>query len=565
MQMSTRRRPRSPRALALVVALALLGVTVPAAAPGAIAAVPAGASAYSPITPTRLADTRATEGAYGFTRLGPTHIRVQITGRGNVPAGATAVVLNVASVNGVAPGYVAAFPAGDAIPTTSVLNIDAPRRVIGNMATVRIGTGGAIDLFSNVAMDLVVDVLGSYSPASGSVRSGRLVTFNAGARRVLDTRDRGFPVGGNGTENIDVGRVGVPADAAAVVVNIAATETLPGFWTAFPVGGTRPLAATLNIDAPWQTRNAQAIVQLVPGSRNFSVYAQSGGHLIVDVVGWFTGSSSTTSTDGLFVPTSPLRVLDTRADYQIAPWGGSTIEFGSGSPFPAQTAAVAMNIAATDPLYLGFVTAHPAGVVRPLAANLNITSWDQVIANHGIVRQSNRGLALYTQSGTQLVVDVAGWYTGTPDPAVQPVPVNPSSDPTYAIQVRSSDTPITTGIAYGNNINPIIDRGLAGYWSGSGVLGATGHNVLFAHRTSKGGPFRNLDQLQPGDRFELVGADGRSYVYQVTRTDIIVPTPRVLWDIVMNAGPITATLVACHPPGSIKYRIAVTGRLIGLA
>ena len=44
--------------------------------------------------------------------------------------------------------------------------------------------------------------------------------------------------------------------------------------------------------------------------------------------------------------------------------------------------------------------------------------------------------------------------------------------------------------------------------------------------------------------------------------DVIVPTPSVLLNIVMNAGPVTATLVACHPPHSTRYRIAVTGRLI---
>jgi LPXTG-site transpeptidase (sortase) family protein len=556
-------------AVALAVALTVLPTprTDPLgiATPTASAAVPAGASAYTPVTPSRLADTRPSEGASGFTRLAPTLIRVQVAGRGGVPNGAVAAVLNIAAVGSQAAGFVAAFPAGDPIPTTSVLNTDRAGRIIGNMATVRLGAGGAIDLYTNVGMDLVVDVLGSYSPAIGPVRAGRLVTISGGARRVLDTRDRGWPVGGNGTETVDTAAAGVPGDASAVVVNLAATETLPGFWTAFPLGANRPLAATLNIDEPWQTRNSQAIVQLVPGSRSFQVYAQSGGHLIVDVVGWFSGSSSSQGTDGLFVPTSPLRVLDTRDSYQIAPWGGSTIEFGSGSPFPATTAAVAMNIAATDPLDKGYVTAHPAGVVRPFVANLNITNWDQVIANHGIVRQSSRGLALFTQSGTQLVVDVAGWFLGTPDPALQPVPVNPSTDPTYAVRVQSSDTPVTTNIAYGSNIDAIVDRGLAGYWSGNGVLGVPGHNVLFAHRTSKGGPFRNLDQLRPGDRFELVGFDGRRYVYEVTRNDIIWPTPRILWEIVINAGPITATLVACHPPGSVRQRIAVTGRLVGLA
>ena len=61
------------------------------------------------------------------------------------------------------------------------------------------------------------------------------------------------------------------------------------------------------------------------------------------------------------------------------------------------------------------------------------------------------------------------------------------------------------------------------------------------------------------------GADGRDYRYLVTRQDVIVPRVPELLRVVDQAGPITVTLVACHPPGSVRYRLAVSGRLIGLA
>lgn len=526
------------------------------------AAVPAGASAYTPIAPTRIADTRAEGGAFGFQRIGPSTIRVQVTGRSGVPANATAAVLNIASVNAVASGFVTAFPAGASQPLASSLNVDQPGRIIANMATVQLGAGGAVDLYTNVAMDLVIDLAGTYASVTDAVSAGRLVTIPGGARRAVDTRDAGVPLGPGGRQIVDLAGVGVPADATAVVVNLAAIDAQPGFWTAYPSGDSVPLASSLNIDEAGQTRNAQGIVRLNPGPRTFDVYSQSGGHLVVDVVGWYTGSSSAVSTDGLFVPTSPLRQLDTRTSSALPPWGGSTIEFSPGSTVPASVAAVAMNVAVTDPLYIGFVTAHPAGVTRPLAANLNITAFDQIISNHAIVRVGTRGVALYTQNGTHMIADVTGWFLGAPDTSTIAPATNPSFGPTTAASIWSNSVG-TVPIGTGKNINTIVDRGIAGLWGGYGTLGTYDHNIYFAHRTSKGGPFRNIDRMAVGSQFVLTGADGVEYVYLVTRVDVILPTPSILLDIVINEAPITATLVACHPPHSVRYRIAVTGRLIG--
>jgi len=548
-----------------VAAVVVLAAALPtAAAPPARAAAapPAGASSYVAVTPARLADTRAEGGATGFTRVGPTHIRVQVTGRAGIQPGATSAVLNIASVGAVAAGFVTAFPSGSPLPLASSLNVDVPGRIVANLATVRLGPDGAVDLYTNVAMDLVVDVQGAYRAAPGEVRAGRLVTFPGGARRATDTRTAGVPLGPGGTQHVGVGQVGVPADATAVVVNLAATETAAaGYWTAYPAGIPRPFTSSLNIDAPAQTRNAQAIVRLEPGPRAIEVFSQSGGHLVVDVVGYYTGETSPPSTDGLFVPTNPFRVLDTRATYAIAPWGGTTIEFPTYAPVAA--AAVAMNIAIAEPLDIGFVTAFPAGVPRPLAANLNVMAFEQIISNHATVRLGTRGVSLYTQSGTQMIVDVTGWYLGAPDASGAVAP-NPTFGPTWATQIYAPGV-VNAGVGYGADIDTVVDRGLAGLYAGEGGLGVPEHNIFFAHRTSAGGVFRHLDRLRVGSVFVVVGADGHQYRYLVTQTAVIEPWPKVLLDLVVRSGPVTATLVACHPPGSTRYRIVVSGRLIGAA
>ena len=91
------------------------------------------------------------------------------------------------------------------------------------------------------------------------------------------------------------------------------------------------------------------------------------------MVGWFTGAASPVSSDGLFVPSSPIRMLDTRWSHSIAPWGGSVIEFGAGDDLAGlagRVAAAAMNIAVTEPLAMG---AFGVGTALRLTDQLALT------------------------------------------------------------------------------------------------------------------------------------------------------------------------------------------------
>ena len=113
------------------------------------AALPVGSSVYAPVSPGRLADTRTSEGSFGFTRVNPEIIRVKVAGRMGVPANATAAALNIVSVNSANKGFATVYPAGTDIPPTSTLNIDQPWRTIANMTTVQLGADGSVDIFAN--------------------------------------------------------------------------------------------------------------------------------------------------------------------------------------------------------------------------------------------------------------------------------------------------------------------------------------------------------------------------------------------------------------------------------
>ncbi|HUQ40059.1 MAG TPA: class E sortase [Acidimicrobiales bacterium] len=98
------------------------------------------------------------------------------------------------------------------------------------------------------------------------------------------------------------------------------------------------------------------------------------------------------------------------------------------------------------------------------------------------------------------------------------------------------------------------------HWPGTAFPGQNGNAVFAGHRTTYSKPFRNLDQLSPGDEviFEIDGM-GRS-VYSVTGTEIVGPKEM---RIIEQTPTPTATIFACHPPGSARYRIVVHMALAG--
>ena len=84
--------------------------------------------------------------------------------------------------------------------------------------------------------------------------------------------------------------------------------------------------------------------------------------------------------------------------------------------------------------------------------------------------------------------------------------------------------------------------------------GEIGNVVVAGHRTTHGAPFRYIDLLLPGDEV-IFTTDRGPIVYNVTGTQIVQPD--ALW-IVEPTPTATATLFACHPPGSTRQRIVVS-------
>lgn len=97
-----------------------------------------------------------------------------------------------------------------------------------------------------------------------------------------------------------------------------------------------------------------------------------------------------------------------------------------------------------------------------------------------------------------------------------------------------------------------IDRGPS-HWTGSALPGQPGNAVFAGHRVTRTRPFRNIDSLKPGDEVIFNVGANRS-VYRVTGNQVVEPEDT--W-IANQTEAYTATLYACHPPGSARYRYVV--------
>ena len=541
--------------------------------------VPAGATRFVALgSQVRLADTRRPSGGANLysdldvlssSQRRPRGIRVQVAGRAGVPADATAAALVVTAAARAGGNFVSVFPSGLSTPQVSNVNLDHPGQIMANLALVRLGDDGAVDVVTHDDADLMIDVAGSFVPTDAAVAAGRVVTLDV-PRRVHDTRGTAVVAPG-GTTRVSLG-TSVPADAAAVVVNLTATGTLGwGYLTCHPAGSARPDTSNLNVDADGQTRAALAVAEVanVDGEAAFDVYSYGGGHVIVDVIGYVTGPSSPESTDGLFVPADPVRIVDTRTPVGRL-WRHQMLE--TVVPTTDGAAAV-MNVTAVDALGWGFLSVLPARTFRwsrgavPSSSSVNHTSAGETVANQVISRiTADHGVAVYASEGAHVLVDYAGYFTGTPGAAATSAPSNPApqtAGPPWTLRIPRLG--VVSQVYDGDSV-AVTDAGDTWHWTGTGDMGHTANVALFAHRTDAGGVFRFIDRLVAGDAVEIVTDDRRLFVYEVVQRHLTSDERNDILDAVRRDGSTTVSLIACSKrdfsPTSLDWRIVVNARLV---
>jgi sortase A len=162
-------------------------------------------------------------------------------------------------------------------------------------------------------------------------------------------------------------------------------------------------------------------------------------------------------------------------------------------------------------------------------------------------------------SSTSTSTSTTSTTTTTPPPTTVALPVPeppPAEDGTTEprVEVGSIEIPaIGLSKPMWEGIRLATLNNGPGHWPGTAMPGEVGNVVVAGHRVSHNADFRHVDDLVAGDDVIMTTPAGR-FVYKVVSTEIVKPD--ALW-VVDQTPEATATLFACHPPGSVRERIVV--------
>jgi hypothetical protein len=385
---------RLTRSRVLVVLVLSLSAVFATGAPSDVGLAQSAATKYVGLEPFRLVDTRSD---VGVQQLDENTWRVTAGGVGGVPADASAISVSMVATGAARSGFLLTYPAGTPLPDASNLNYE-PGRTYSSGAIIPLNNG-QFDVYLDSPTDFIVDVTGAFVP-SAATRAGRFMPLDSPAR-AYDSRG-GAPMASGAIAAVTLPSV-VPADATAALLTFTSSPpNTPGFFTAF-TGNAVPNTSALNVATANSARATTAIWPVA--GRSLNVFSSAGGHLIVDVIGYFTGSSAPNSTEGLFVPMTPVRRLDTRQSAAIGQ--------NQARSFQAPGGGVAVgSFTMVDPRHGGFGSLWANGTPMPPTSSINMTD-GRVIANLGVTRVTSAGAAVFSSVSSHYLFDQFGYFTNS--------------------------------------------------------------------------------------------------------------------------------------------------------
>ncbi|MHB8593257.1 MAG: beta strand repeat-containing protein, partial [Acidimicrobiales bacterium] len=412
---------------------------------------------YTPLTsPVRIADTRsgATSPATyaGKTLAEGTSLTVDIPATAGVPSNAGAVVVNIAAIAPAAAGFLAVYPGGTSNPGTANVVFSAGQNV-DNLVTVGLGpdaaTGAAqsftvYDGPSSIGgnVDFAADLEGYYAPQTSS--SGAAFVGLTPAR-IFDSRaSSGQPGAGTtltngGSDNVTVTGVGgVPANASAVVLNLAVTNaTSSSFVYAYPTGSAPTTPVANQNFLAGETLSSKVIVGVGTGGAITVANHAGNVDIVADVDGYFTPAGASGSLFNALA--TPMRLTDTRP---------STLAGGSSTAATVSGVGATAGVLNVTDIYEAtsggnYLTVYPTGTNAPLAADVNFSTGDtyNIVANasYALTGPSSSVSILNGPASAgpaAVVVDEFGYFA--PQAAAPAYTVTPSSPSTVQV---SSGTP----------------------------------------------------------------------------------------------------------------------------
>lgn len=140
----------------------------------------------------------------------------------------------------------------------------------------------------------------------------------------------------------------------------------------------------------------------------------------------------------------------------------------------------------------------------------------------------------------------------TPEPVVQDIPPIRRNEPLARLEIPKigKDLIVVPGV----DLDDLQDG--PGHYPDTPLPGQLGNASIAGHRTTYGEPFRQIDELEPGDELIVTMITGETFVYAVTGTEIVAPSD---YFVVATTDPNVAelTLTSCDPEFTSTNRIVV--------
>ncbi|MEO7348649.1 MAG: class E sortase [Terrimesophilobacter sp.] len=140
------------------------------------------------------------------------------------------------------------------------------------------------------------------------------------------------------------------------------------------------------------------------------------------------------------------------------------------------------------------------------------------------------------------------------------VTATPKEDATFAVlYVPRFGSDWAREVAEGIGVRAVLNTGRIGHYPTTQLPGQLGNVALAAHRLAYGAPFRDIDQLQLGDKLYIKTQDGY-YTYSFRNLEyvgpqgvgVLEPVPQRVGDTATES---LLTIMSCNPKYSVAERL----------
>jgi hypothetical protein len=245
-----------------------------------------GLQSYMPVNPVRILDTRNGTGSPKAKLAGGTTLALQVAGANGIPAGITALVINLTAVDETDSGWLATWADGSTQPSPWS-GVQFGTSAIADLAIVPVGPDGKIDIRSNQSSanstDLVGDVVGYFTSGTAG-EAYRAAAF----KREFNTGSGSPPsVASGGTETFSTSGWVTAPSPTMIVSLIAIPGTHDGDLIVYPAGTSAPNTSSINFLVG---ANIENLDLMSTGGGDFDVINASGSatNLAVDFQGYFS-------------------------------------------------------------------------------------------------------------------------------------------------------------------------------------------------------------------------------------------------------------------------------------